>query len=103
MADDSPPPEPGLWTIKDHLGHLTWWRMYAAEALDAVRTGSELPDVADDDDVQNAKIYAANKERSADAIKTDARASYDRLETAIAPLSNEDLIKPHPTHPPPPL
>src|SRR5260370_27976171 len=99
MADDSPPTEPGLWTVKDHLAHLTWWRMYAAEVLDAVRTGSELPDVADDDDVQNAKIYAANKDRSAEAIKTDARASYDRLEAAIAAISQENLNKPPPWYP----
>src|SRR5258706_8926201 len=99
MADDSPPAEPGLWTVKDHLAHLTWWRMYTAEVLDAVRTGSELPDGADDDDVQNAKIYAANKHRSAEAIKTDARASYDRLEAGIAAISEEDLLKAHPTHP----
>jgi len=99
MADDSPPTEPGLWTVKDHLAHLTWWRMYAAEVLDAVRTGSELPDVADDDDVQNAEIYAANKDRSAEAIKTDARASYDRLVAATAAISEEDLIKPHPRYP----
>src|SRR6266849_524323 len=59
MCDDSPPPEPGLWTVKDHLAHLTWWRVYAAEVLDSVRTGSKLPDVADEDDVQNEKIYLA--------------------------------------------
>jgi hypothetical protein len=99
MADDSPPPEPGLWTIRDHLAHLTWWRVYAAEVLDAVRTGSELPDVADEDDVQNAKIYAANKDRGAEAIKAEARASYDRLKVAIAAISEEDLLKPHPRYP----
>ena len=22
LSDDSPPPEPGLWTVKDHLAHL---------------------------------------------------------------------------------
>src|SRR5258706_15083602 len=99
MADDSPPAEPGLWTVKDHLAHLTWWRMYAAEVLDAVRTGSELPDVADDDDVQNAKIYAAHKDRSAEAIKTAAPASYDRLDAAIRAITDEDLIKPQPIYP----
>src|SRR5947209_11505865 len=96
MADDSPPPEPGLWTVKDHLAHLTWWRNHAAEVLDAVRNGSELPDVADDDDVQNAKIYTANKDRRAEVIKTDARASYHPLGAAGAASSEEDLIQPHP-------
>ncbi len=99
MADDSPPPEPGLWTVKDHLAHLTWWRVYAAEVLNAVRTGSKLPDVEDDDDVQNAQIYAANKDRTADAIKTDSQASYDQLEAAIAASSEEDLLNPHPRYP----
>ena len=99
MADDSPPAEPGLWTVKDHLAHLTWWRAYAAEVLDAVRTGAKLPDVEDDDDVQNAQIYAANKDRTADAIKSGSQASYDQLEAAIAASSEEDLLKPHPRYP----
>ena len=99
MCDDSPPSEPGLWTVKDHLAHLSWWRAYAAGVLDAVRSGSELPEVAGDEDEQNAQIYAANQDKGADQVKSDARASYDQLEAAIAASSEEDLLKPHPRYP----
>jgi tetratricopeptide (TPR) repeat protein len=99
MADDSPPPEPGLWTVKDHLAHLTWWRVYAADVLDSVRTGSTLPDVADEDDVQNEKIYLANETKKAEAVKAESRASYDKLEAAIAASSERDLLGPHPRYP----
>lgn len=99
MCDDSPPLEPGVWTVKDHLAHLSAWRVYAAGVLDAARTGTKPPEVADDDDVQNAQIYAANQSRSADVIKSDARASYDQLEAAVAACSEGDLLKPHPRFP----
>ena len=99
MVDDSPAPEPGVWTVKDHLAHLSAWRTYAARVLDAVRTASAAPVVADDDDVQNAEIYAATKDLSADKVKADARTSYDELEAAIAACSEQDLLKPHPRSP----
>ncbi len=99
MVDDSPSSEPGVWTVKDHLAHLSAWRTYAARVLDAVRTASAAPVVADDDDVQNAEIYAATKDLSADKVKADARTSYDELEAAIAACSEQDLLKPHPRSP----
>ncbi len=99
MCDDSPPPEQEVWTVKDHLAHLTAWRIYAARVLDAVRTGSELPHVGDDDDEQNAEIYAATHEKLADDVKEEARSSYHTLEAALSACSDEDLTKPHPRAP----
>jgi tetratricopeptide (TPR) repeat protein len=99
MCDDSPPKEPGLWTVKDHLAHLTAWRMYAARMLDAVRTGAQPPSVADDEDEENARIYEATRAKPADEVKADAQSSYVALEAAIAASSDEDLVKPHPRSP----
>ena len=99
MADDSPPPEPGLWTVKDHLAHLAHWRVYAAEVLQAVHDGTKLPDVDVDEDAENAKIYEANQAKSADAIKSDVRTSYDRLAAAISASTEEELAAPHPRYP----
>lgn len=103
MCDDSPPPEPDVWTVKDHLAHLTWWRIYAAHVLDAARTGSDPPLVADDDDVQNTEIYAANRENAADDVKEGARSSYHTLEAAVSACSEADLLKPHPRAPDAPV
>ena len=94
MCDDSPPPEPGLWTVKDHLAHLTAWRMYAGQVLDSARTGAAKPDMEDDVDVANARIYAANREKSADEVMSEARSSYDTLEAAVAGCSDEELASP---------
>jgi tetratricopeptide (TPR) repeat protein len=91
MCDDSPPPEPGLWTVKDHLAHLTEWRVYAAQVLDAVRTESTEPDLGDDLDATNARFYVANKDKTADEVKSQSRSSYETLEAAIAACSDEEL------------
>jgi Protein of unknown function (DUF1706) len=96
LCDDSPPSEPGLWTVKDHLAHLTAWRINLAQLLDAGRTGTEAPRMDDDVQASNARVYAANKDKTAEAVKSNARAAYDRLEAAIAACSDEDLLKPHP-------
>jgi tetratricopeptide (TPR) repeat protein len=99
MCDDSPPPEPGIWTAKDHLAHLAAWRLYAVGVLDAGRTGGEAPKMAHEIDAANARIYEENKDKSADQVKADARSSYTALEAAIAACSEDDLTKPHPRTP----
>jgi len=42
-VDDSPPSQPGRWTAKDNLAHLSAWRLTAAAELEAVRTESQPP------------------------------------------------------------
>jgi tetratricopeptide (TPR) repeat protein len=97
MVDDSPPPEPGLWTVKDHLAHLSAWRLHAAQVLNAARSGrpDEAPD-AEELDAKNARIYEENKDKTAEQVKSEVGSSYDTLETAIAACSDEDLGKPRP-------
>ena len=96
LCDDLPPPEPELWIVKDHLAHLTAWRINVALLLDAGRTGTEPPRMDEDVQASNARVYAANKNKSAEEVISNARAAYDRLEAAIAACSDEDLLKPHP-------
>jgi len=96
LCDDSPSPEPGQWTVKDHLAHLTAWRINVAQLLDAVRTGTEAPRMDEDVQGSNARVYAASKDKTAEVVKSNARAAYERLEAAISASSDEDLLKPHP-------
>ena len=96
LCDDSPPREPGLWTVKDHLAHVAAWRINVAQLLDAGRTGTEAPRTDEDVKASNARVYAANKDKTAGLVKSNARAAYDRLEATIAACSDEDLLKPHP-------
>jgi Protein of unknown function (DUF1706) len=95
LCDDSPPLEPGLWTVKDHLA-LTAWRINVAQLLDAGRTGTEAPRMDEDVQASNARVYAAHKDETAEVVKSNARSAYDRLEAAVAACSDEDLLKPHP-------
>jgi len=103
LADDSPPPEPGLWTVKDHLAHLNEWRVYAARTLDAGRTGTEAPDLGDDIDAANARFYDANRDKPADQVKSEVRSSYDQLKAALAACTDDVLDRPRPHAPDAPL
>jgi hypothetical protein len=94
LCDDSPPHEPGLWTVKDHLAHLNEWRRYAARVLDAGRSGSTPPDLGDDLDATNARFYEDNKDKASDEVKSEVRASYDELEAAVAACTEEELTMP---------
>ena len=94
---DEPAKADGTWTAKDHLAHVTWWRMRTIQTLDAVRTGGELPPaVPDDDGVQNAIIYGEVKDRPAVDVKAEAVHSWTALRSAIEASSEDDLAKQHP-------
>ncbi len=100
LVVDAPAARDGRWTAKDHLAHLSWWRWRSARTLDAVRTGGELPaPTPEDDDVQNALVYAEAKDRPAADVKADAAASWAALRKAIEDASEDDLAKPHPRSP----
>jgi tetratricopeptide (TPR) repeat protein len=99
VADEPADPD-GRWNAKDHLAHLSWWRWRTARTLDALRTGAEQPpSVPDDDDVQNAIIYAEVKDRSAADVRDDAHESWAALRKAIEESSEEDLARPNPRFP----
>ena len=94
LCEDLPPAD-AEWGAKDHVSHLSHWRRYAAEVLNAVRTGGTPPDAADIDAV-NAAVHAAGRGRSADDVREDARASYADLARAIEDYSDDDLSKARP-------
>jgi tetratricopeptide (TPR) repeat protein len=100
LVVDAPANPDRSWNAKDHLAHLSWWRRRSAQTLNAVRTGGELPPpLPDDDDVQNAIIYAEIRDRSAAEVKADATESWTALRKAVEEASEEDLAKQHPREP----
>ena len=97
LVVDAPANPDRTWNAKDHLAHLSWWRRRSAQTLDAVRTGGELPPpLPDDDDVQNAIIYAEVRDRPADEVKADATESWTALRKAVEEASEDDLATQHP-------
>jgi len=94
-VDDSPPSQPGRWTAKDNLAHLSAWRHTAAAELEAVRTENPAPaSVSEDIDVNNAKVYEATRNQRAAAILDEASRSWATLAAAVEACSEGDLLKP---------
>ena len=98
LCVDAPADANGRWSAKDHLAHLSWWRVRDAGLFDAVRTGGELPPSVEDD-AQNAVVYAENRDRTVAEIKKDATESWEVLRAAVEALSQADLTRPHPYAP----
>ena len=98
LVVDKPASADGTWNVKDHLAHVSWWRWRSVQTLNGLRTSGKLPPpVADDDDgAQNAVVYAENKDRTAAAVKADARESWAALRKAVEESSEQDLATPHP-------
>jgi hypothetical protein len=98
-VDDTEPPVAGQWTTKDVVAHLTSWRRIAIAELDSGRTGSAVPEVDPDDDVQNARFYAETHHLSAHATLDAAARTWDDLEAAIERCTEDDLDGPRPRQP----
>jgi len=98
-VDDSAAARPGEWTVKDTVAHLTSWREVATGELDSVRTGAPAPEVADDDDVQNAKFYTQTHDEPARSILEFAARSWNALAEAVSACTEEQLQAPRPHHP----
>lgn len=94
-VNDDPPDEPGRWTAKDQLSHLTAWREVAAAELEAARTGAPGPEgISDDDDLENRKIYDRTHDLPASDVIARSRDSWDRLSAAFEAVTNEHLDQP---------
>jgi tetratricopeptide (TPR) repeat protein len=103
-VDDSAPPQPGRWTAKDNLAHLSAWRLIAAAELEAVRTGTPAAaSVSEDIDGGNAKIFEATRHQRAALVLEEARRSWAKLEAALEACSEKDLLKPRVRPPERPL
>lgn len=99
QVNDAPPPVPGQWTAKDQLAHLTAWRVFAADELEANGRGETMPDATIEEEVFNARAYAANRDRPAPQVIAAARDSWDRLGMAVDEASDEVLLKPRQRRP----
>jgi hypothetical protein len=97
---EAPQPESG-WTYKDHLAHLAAWRDFAGAVLRAARGEGPTPRAVglDQLDEENARIYAANRDRSAEDVKQYSFESYVQLGAELAACSDPVLHSPRPDRP----
>lgn len=98
-VDDSGPPRPGEWTVKDTVAHLMSWRQEYVGEFDTALTGAPPPVVDDDDDVTNAGFYAQTHHLPAKTILESAAQSWDALIGAVSACTEDMLHGPRPGHP----
>src|SRR5260370_27456029 len=94
-VDDSLPVEPGRWTAKDNLAHLSAWRLTATAELDAIRTGNQAASaVSEDIEQTNAQVYEATRHQRPAQFLDEARSSWTTLTAAVEACTAEDIPKP---------
>lgn len=98
-VDDSEPAEPGRWTMKDTVAHLAAWREYAVSEIDAGVAGGESPELAADEETQNAKLYAEMRDLSTKDVLHRAARSWAALADRIGACTEQQLLAPRPGRP----
>ena len=91
-------------SVKDVLGHLTWWDQWLlitlppAPGAPALTTplplSDQIPPTNDWADEMNAKVLAYNKSREFSEIWGELTATCDLLVRRVSQLSDEDLSDP---------
>jgi len=84
----------GDWTLKDMLGHMADWDLYALKALRAIRESRPLPYVAESDvDEVNAQQVAARREQTWDQAWADFQNVRAKVINALADWYDEQLAR----------
>jgi hypothetical protein len=91
----------GDWTFKDLVAHLDGWRKRTVARVEAGLSGGRpsLPDWPadldeDDEHTVNNWIAESNRHRPLREILDESERTFDRLETALRALPEEDLVTP---------
>jgi tetratricopeptide (TPR) repeat protein len=98
-VDDAEPSQPGKWTVKDTVAHLTWWREYGVTEIEAAMAGTRPRELAGDDDTQNATVYAEMHGLPAKDVLHRAADSWAQLAARIEACSEEQLLGPRTAQP----
>lgn len=90
----------GEWSLKDLLGHLTGWRQVTAERLEAALRGEEpvFPwpshlERRKGPDEKNQWFFDTNHDKPLAQVMRESRETFDRVESAIAALPEDDLLR----------
>ena len=91
-------------SVKDVLGHLTWWDQWLLITLPpapgepaltiTLPLSDQIPSNNDWADEMNAKVHIYNKSREFSVIWGELRATCDLLLRRVTQLSDEDLYDP---------
>lgn len=102
-ADPDSIEEPGsfeAWSFKDMIAHLTGWRLVTALRLEAGLHHHEpqfpWPDRFDeetDTDEINEWFFEGSRDKPLQQVIRESNATFDRVEHAIATMTEEDLFE----------
>jgi len=87
----------GDWSLKDIIGHIAYYEMWAANNLIAIRRGEPLPHSEYKGlelDERNARLYERNRARSLAEVLCESQDSFERSIEAVQGLRDEDLYDP---------
>jgi hypothetical protein len=79
------------WTRKDVIAHIGAWEHRLVDLIAALRRGGE-PDEAYETDELNARLYAADRDRSTADVLSRETADWDRFVEAVESLTDEELF-----------
>ena len=84
---------PTAWNAKDHLAHVTYWIISAAERTRKARLGEAVEEVIDIDR-ENDRIYHLYRDRTWDEILEELDAGFSAAWVIVDSLSEEELTDP---------
>jgi uncharacterized damage-inducible protein DinB len=82
---------PDLWSAKDHIAHVAYWRRRFADRLQAALDGRPQPDL-EAWETMNARVFEERRRRPWADVLADADNSYQALGACLERLTDEDLL-----------
>lgn len=82
------------WSVKDLIGHMTYWEQYVIADTQLVLQGKP-PQVEENTDKVNARVFTANKDRSLQVILADFQRSGQEMLDLVSSILESDLFDPN--------
>ena len=81
----------GVWSVKDHIAHVTWYEREMVGVLRQRSLAGGSPLWETPTDARNALIYAEIREQPLAQVLAEARSTWDTLWPLLQGLSDEEL------------
>ena len=79
------------WTRKDVLAHIEAWERRVVRLFEGLRTGTPV-DADEETDGLNARLYARDRDRPLDDVRTGERAAFEAMMASLDDASDEELF-----------
>jgi hypothetical protein len=84
---------PQLWSARDHVVHMTFWRQRFALKLRAIAEG-RTPDTVDDFEEANARVFEEQRHRPWPQVIEEADRADAEVSALLEEIGEEDLVVP---------